>query len=527
MIKEKYLKIKGHPRNIKHYTNLGYQISVGEEIDIQTIHLMKGSSYKITTICDKCLKETTNCFKDYFIYTNGLSTTFYCQLCSFDKQEQTNIKKYGFGNAMKSEIVKNNLKNSLIEKYGVDHYSKTDEYKIKFKKTSVERYGVEYPAQNEDIKNKNKKTSLENYGVTHHMKLSSFKRAAKNGREKHTLNRYREEFKLPEEYKIISYKDGMFDISHSDHEFMISTSLLNSRYIHNKVEICTICNLIGVQHSYMETEISNFIQSLGIGVIENKREIGIELDINIPSHNLAIEANGVYWHSEIYKKKDYHLNKTELCRENGIQLLHIWEDDWKYKREILKSIILNKLNLIKNKIYARKCYIKEVDSKLARQFLDQNHIQGFSTSSIKLGLYYNDELVSLMTFGLRNTNSKYQFELIRFCNKININVIGAASKIFKYFINNFNFKEIISYCDMSIFDGSVYKKLGFELISVSDPNYFWVVDGVRKHRFNYNKKKLIKMGHDPLKTEVEIMHELDYYRVWGCGHQKYVYMTKI
>ena len=131
-----------------------------------------------------------------------------------------------------------------------------------------------------------------------------------------------------------------------------------------------------------------------------------------------------------------------------------------------------------------------------------------------------------MCFGWRSTNGKKEYELIRFCNKLFTSVTGAASKLFKYFIREYNIDQVISYSDISIFDGYLYKKLGFEYVRTSDINYWWVVKGIRRHRFGYNKKKLIKMGHDPLKTEVEIMHELGNYRIWGCGQEKWLYKVK-
>ena len=178
---------------------------------------------------------------------------------------------------------------------------------------------------------------------------------------------------------------------------------------------------------------------------------------------------------------------------------------------------------MKEKIFARKCITKEVKSADARLFLDNNHIQGFSPSQTKLGLYFNDELISLMTFGWRYINGKKEYELIRFCNKINFSVIGSASKLFNYFLKNNYIKEIISYADISLFNGGLYETLGFIKSHLSEPNYFWVVDGIRKHRFNYNKKLLIKEGFDPNKTEVEIMHERGYYRVFSCGQEKWIY----
>jgi len=157
--------------------------------------------------------------------------------------------------------------------------------------------------------------------------------------------------------------------------------------------LCVICNPIGNKYSGMENELFNFIQENYDGnIIRNSRIENKELDIYLPEINLAFEFNGLYWHSEIYKDKNYHKDKTELCNKNNIRLYHIWEDDWLYKKDIVKSMILNKLGKSKNKIFARKCVIKVIDdNKKIKDFLDNNHIQGFVGSSVKKGLYYKNE----------------------------------------------------------------------------------------------------------------------------------------
>jgi very-short-patch-repair endonuclease len=266
-----------------------------------------------------------------------------------------------------------------------------------------------------------------------------------------------------------------------------------------------------------------------IKTLKNNRKIinPYELDIYIPELKLAFEFNGLYWHNELNKENNYHLNKTEMCENKGIQLIHIWEDDWLYKKNIVKSIIFNKLGK-SNKIYARKCKIKEViDNKLIREFLEKNHIQGFIGSKIKIGLYYNDELVSLMTFGNRRiamgkkTTNQDEYELLRFCNKLNTNVIGGASKLFKYFINNYKPQEITTYADRSFSQGKLYETLGFNFIGKTEPNYYYIIDGIRHYRFNFRKDKLIKEGFDPNKTEHEIMLNRKIYRIYDSGNLKY------
>lgn len=203
-------------------------------------------------------------------------------------------------------------------------------------------------------------------------------------------------------------------------------------------------------------------------------------------------------------------------------LLPIFEDEWKYKSDIWKSMLRNMFGLTENKIFARKCIIKKVSSSDARIFLENNHIQGFSNGVYAYGLYYNDELVSLMTFGKQRINlggkkDENSFELVRFCNKLNTNVIGGASKLFKSFLKDFNPNEIISYSDKRWSTGKLYDMLGFKHIHDSRPNYFYVVNDKRENRFKYRKDRLIAEGYDKDKTEHDIMLERGIFRIYDCG----------
>lgn len=592
MIKEKKIKIKGHPRNIKYYSSKGYNIKVGEVIEVKSHDLSRGTSANITSICEKCKSEYSNAFKDYYNYTKGLTEMYYCKKCKSIKSEKTNLGKYGVKNPMQNQEIKDKLKNSLIDKYGVDHYSKTEEYKAKFKQTSIKNWGVDNPSKSKKVINKIKKTNnkrmgvdwamqsnitieksrksfMDKYGVDwisksdfyknkivttsnekwgfdnysqteeyrtkvaktnmekwggHPLKTEDFKLRSKNTKQRKTFKKYAD--LISEKYNLISYEDELFELKHLEcgKSFTINKGLLSARYNLSK-QICVECNPIGVVYSNFEKNVGEFINSLNINYIKNDKRLlgGKEIDIFIPEHNIAIECNGLYWHSELFKSKSYHKNKTMMCQEKGITLLHIWEDDWANKREIIKSVIKYKLGIIDSKIWARKCDIRNVDTKDYKDFLNNNHIQGYAPSSINIGLYHNEELVSLMTFGWRRTNNKREYELIRFCNKIDTTVIGGASRLFKYLINNNEVEEIISYADISLFEGGLYKSLGFEKVNVSDPNYFWVVDGVKRHRYNYSKRKLVNQGYDSNKTEVEIMNDRGYYRIFSTGQEKYLY----
>lgn len=276
--------------------------------------------------------------------------------------------------------------------------------------------------------------------------------------------------------------------------------------------------------SKWEQEVFDFISSLDIECEQSNRKIlnGKEIDIFIPKYNIGIECDGLRWHNEQYKAKSYHLDKTNESEKYGVRLIHIFEDEWIFKKDIWQSMLRNIFGLIDKKIYARNCVVKDVSAQETRNFLDKNHIQGYSTSKFNYGLYYQDKLVSLMTFGIPRINmggdkSDGNYELVRFCNKIDTNVVGGASKLFKHFIEEINPKEIVSYSDKRWSTGNLYSILGFEHIHDSRPNYYYVNNMRRMNRFGFRKDVLVKEGYDKDKTEHEIMLERGIYRIYDCG----------
>lgn len=295
------------------------------------------------------------------------------------------------------------------------------------------------------------------------------------------------------------------------------------------------CPICGNNMSLAEKEIEDYVKSFGIktetkvrGILSNNKEI----DILIPELNIGIEYDGLKWHSDEFKDKNYHLNKTEECKKLGIRLVHIFEDEWMNKKEIIKSIIRNIICKTENKIYARKCIIQNVNDNEKKEFLEKNHIQGNVNSQINLGLYHDGELVSLMCIGKprinlgRKTSLEDEYELLRFCNKLNTNIVGGASKLFKYFITNYNPTLTTSYCDYRWSIGNMYKALGFTLSHHSQPNYYYIIGNNRKNRFKYRKSELIKEGFDPEKSEKEIMEERGIHRIYDCGSLVYIWKNE-
>jgi len=459
MIIQDKIDIKVNSTSLKYYRNLGYDVKLHDNVRIDVNHLTHSSFYEIEVKCDCCGKVKK--IKYYYYLKNIKKYNLYCcsNLCAYElKNKNTNIEKYGF-----------------------DSYSKTDEFKNKYKETCLKEYGVDNASKEKNIRKKLSNNKLQYW---------------KN--------------KLKKEYNVISINEDNYEMKcdcGKEHNFFINKNILNNRKQLNTI-LCTICHPVKSYFSSgLEIQLRNFIEDNYNNVKSNYRLLGKELDIYIPELKLAFEFNGLYWHNELNKPNNYHLEKTELCENNGIQLIHIYEDDWIYKQDIIKSMILNKLGKLSNKIYARKTKIKEItDNKLVREFLDKNHIQGYIRSSIKVGLFYEDELVSLMIFIKRKNN----YELLRFCNKLNTNVIDGSNKLFKFFIKNYNPKIIITYADRSWSQGNLYKQLGFKSDGKTQSNYYYIVDRKRNYRNN--------------ETEHQIMLDKKIYRIFDSGNLKFIYI---
>lgn len=287
---------------------------------------------------------------------------------------------------------------------------------------------------------------------------------------------------------------------------------------------------IGKQ-SKEEIELIEYIKTIYNKEIQtNVRNLIIksEIDIYFPDINLAIEYNGLYWHSEKGGRfKDYHFNKFNKCREKNIRLIQIFSDEWINKKEIVKSKLKSILSEKQDKIYARKCIIKEISPKEKNQFLNKYHIQGEDRSKIKLGLFFNNELVGVMTFinpriALGSKSKQNIYELSRFASSRYI--VGGSAKLINYFIKHYKPNNIYSYSDnrWTDPDNNMYLKLGFIKTKESQPNYSYTKNYLtRIHRYNFNKFNLKKLGADITKTENEIMNNMGYTRVWDCGTTRY------
>ena len=553
MILDDKIQIKINNKNISHYTLKGFKnIKTNDIINVKPIDIPIYSRVVVKCKCTNCgfIKDIK--INDYNKSTSNQTSEYYCLNCKNIKTKRTNIEKYGVDNVFKSELIKEKIKKTNIEKYGVLHHMQNNGILDKMKNTNIKKYGVDFVQKNKtirkktektsikkygyktsllnkDIKNKISKTNFEKYGFENPIKNDNVKQKSKKTRINNIIKKYKSLniLKIDDIFYTIQCDNG------KSHDFKITSGLLYHRYNVYKTIVCTKCNEINSKSiSGLQTQLFNFIkENYNDEILISDRKIikPYEIDIFLPKLYLGFEFNGLYWHSENIKGKKYHYKKTSKSIENGINLFHIYEDDWNYKQDIIKSMILNKLNITKHRIFARKCKIKEIkDNKLVKDFLNKNHLQGHVNSSIKIGLYYDNELVSLMTFGklrkpLGSKNINNSFEMLRFCNKLNTNVIGGASKLFNHFIKNYEYDDIISYANKSHSLGDLYYNLGFEFLKETVPNYYYVIDGIRNYRFNFRKDILIKKGYDKNKTESEIMYDLGYYKIYDSGNLKFIY----
>lgn len=289
---------------------------------------------------------------------------------------------------------------------------------------------------------------------------------------------------------------------------------------------CPDCSMKGT--SEQEKEFINFIKSIvddEIIVRDRKLIHPYELDVYIPSKNMAFEFNGLYWHSEeAGKNKDYHYDKWEKCKNNNVQLIQIWEDDWRIKKNLVKTVVAHKLGLNNaNKIYARKTVVKNVETDLARNFLDLFHLQGNKIGCSHLGLFDNeDKIVAILSYKKNNGNS-YMIERFATCG----NVVGAFSKLLKSLKKECaknNVAKIITFSDHDISDGGLYEKNGFDSMGESNGGYWYVVNGVRQHRFSYRKnnfKSSDVLLYEENMTERELATLNGFLRIYDSGNDKF------
>ena len=441
------------------------------------------------------------------------------------KIRQTLLTKYGVENVSQIEEVKKKKVETTRKNLGVDNPFRSEEVKKKIRETLIQKFGVDSPRRSEIINNKAIETTKRNWGVENYTQSQKYRDTILEKWKSREINST-----IGQDPNFVEYLGNRTyllkcDLG-NDHNYQIHTHLYHARKRINSPK-CLICNPLNDISSNTQIEIFNYIESIYSGeVILNYRH-SLEIDIYLPSLSIGFEYNGLYWHSEIYKNKSYHRDKLEFFSKRGIRIIQIWEDDWSLKKDIIKSQIKNWIGVSSTRISARKCQVKRVDSiSEYRDFLDKNHIQGYTSSSLRLGLYHGDKLVSLMTFDHfsgRKTMRDDEWNLSRFCNILDTTIPGAASKLLTYFEREYSPKLLVSFSDRSWSIGTLYYRLGFTLDSVTPPNFSYLLDGRRQNKQKFTKQKLIKMGYDKNLSENYIMsQEFGAPRIWDLGQMKFV-----
>lgn len=459
-----------------------------------------------------------------------------------DKTKQTSLEKYGVEHPTQRAEYKEQLskilnskegkerlekaKKTCLEKYGVENVFQSEIIKDKIKQTNLERYGVEHAIQNETIKEKAIETQKEN---------NNGKLAWNNEDKKHFIRTCKlcgKQFEAKtsnaticydKHYKICKYCNEKFELDHHTKainqinrdfcykkeciqkhalEATVSTNLekygVECYFSTNEFKEASKNTRIDKYGSYLNPETINqcfvyshiskinqkFAEQLKELNIDNEFEFRINsryYDIHILNTNILIEIDPAFTHNSTFNiwdkdllDKDYHLNKIKLAEENNYRCIHIF--DWDDKEKIINIL------KSKNKISAKKCSIKEISKQEANEFLDKYHLQGSCKGNdINIGLYYNEELISLMTFGKPRYNKNYEYEFLRFCNHKDYSIYGGTNKLFKYFIENYNPTSIISYSDRAKFEGKFFNNLGFIKEKETKPACHWYNIKTKQH----------------------------------------------
>lgn len=458
-----------------------------------------------------------------------------------EKAINTYKNKFGGNSPFCSKIIRKKADSTKQIKYGDKNYNNRE----KAEQTCIKNHGVKNPRQMDSYIEKRNQNDLKKYGVPYYTNREKAIKTSKNNVDENGLNSYqRSVYNTKQCFKnkigVDHYmKEHINHIEDLNKEFFINNFILNNRFdiekcakyfnvkncwaykYKNLFNIDCICKKNIKQHT-----VYDFIKSIyNKEILFNTRKVisPMELDIYIPEKNVAIEFNGIYWHSSANTLDyNYHQQKSKICYDKNIRLIHVYEDEWddENKREIIKDIIKHALNIktSENKIYARKCIVKEIDNNSYNNFCNKYHIQGTKGAQIKLGLFYNNELVQIASFGKSRFDKKYEWEWIRGCPASNNNVIGGTSKLFKYFIKKYNPKSVLCYADFNKFDGRGYKECGFKFVKLTAPDKFYF-DIKNEIRINRSPKKY--------KEYMKKVKDGEFLLLYGAGNLKFEWFNSL
>ena len=480
-------------------------------------------------------------------------------------QKQTLMKKYGVTTVNAIPGVACKRTQTIQQRYGVDHAAQNTQIQKKMslrkacrtpeqlqaqqnkrKQTCMAKYGAEHAMQTQLCLDKQQHTNQQRYGVNRPLQNESIAKQSSQTQSQHTadLRAQKEQRKIetliarysvaaPSRIGLDSATLSILDDSQAFCEFAKT---------HTREEMCQKLDVhphtvylyskrYSAEHLFLKPRISSFELSVREyiaqyqGAVYSNRTIlaGKELDIFIPSLNLAVECSGLYWHSELAsgKTRNYHADKYQQCQTQKIRLITIWQDQWLFKQPQCKFRLQYLLKSVNPSVSARQCQIQEITSDQSAEFIDNQHIQGVTPARYHLGLIHQDQLVAVMTFRKPRFNQHSDWEIIRFASRGS--VPGAASKLFQYFVRAHNPSQVVSYCDQSWGDGTVYEKMGFQHQS-TQIGYWYTDYKLRYNRMQFQKSRISQLVDNGASlTEWQIMQQLRYDRIWDCGQSCWIW----
>jgi hypothetical protein len=432
------------------------------------------------------------------------------------KYKKTCLIKYGVEYPTQNEIVKAKARETNMNLYGTEYHQQSDSGKYQRQSTNQRLYGVDFPLQSKAVQQVAHDTIMYKYGVTSTSKLDY----VKHKQQEHRYDNFSSDV-----LEKLTNKEWLINQHHTLRKPLqqIATELglkdeklISTRMLKFSIDVRYYA------HSYQESQITDFLAEHNIKFVTGNRQIIAphELDIFLPDYNVAIEYNGLYWHSDKFKTPNFHKEKLDRCTEHKIRLLTIFSDEWIYQTDIIKQKILHIIQEDhQNSIFARKTIIVPLEYYQKREFFEKYHIQGDGPGSISYGLKYKESIVAAITF-IKQSNGT--FVLNRYATSTI--VPGGFSKLISHFCNNHTWKQIITFADCRWSVGELYVNNGFVFNKLLKPDYYYIENNKRVHKFNYRRKFLSKklQNFDPLLSERVNCDINGCIRIWDCGKIRFI-----
>ena len=442
-----------------------------------------------------------------------------------ERIKSTNRKKYGVDWGLQDTNIRSKGRETMIEKYGVEHALQNESSKEKRTLTTIERFGVPYAIQNEEVRERTINTVKERYGSEYFVVSDRMKEIVEEFCERRSIKSPKQKHFSELAKSVLFDRDSLSEFYDSTNSLYRNAEILgiDRTTLAYYLDKHGIARPEWIEGSQAERDISEYIETLGFKVERNKRDLlkhrRLEIDIFIPELNIAFEYNGLYWHSfsrvPTIEERRYHRMKYELAQSNGIKLFFLSSDLSMGK---IKRFVASKLKKSR-RIFARKCELFIPSKSEYEQFCEENHIQGYTSASVRYALRYEGRMVGAIGFN-RIKEGEWLLNRMVFSDDM---IVGGAKKLIAAFRREYS-GRIISYSSNHYSDGSLYKNLGFEMTSEHEIDLWYVKNKKFVNRRNLQKKKMKVMfeNFDPTKTEISNALDNGYRIYYGPGTKTWV-----